>query len=224
MATMTLQEMLAKKQPAKQTTASAPAQMTLEVDGPRESAAALEAVAAVDASAAADMLMGLVESVELEAVIGGALMRLKLKGGQLSPVEVLPLLKAVDPNVKVRDDFPSKNFGKRDSKLTRAMVINLDASRNGSTFIDIICQNGDDLKVGVSKKHSDGFVKLIGDLGKVSAKNITKLAEAQESKKSATVILTEEEQFGVLYWTTDDGKAFLEGVQAAPPAAEAAHE
>jgi hypothetical protein len=117
----------------------------------------------------------------------------------------------------VRDAFPVRMGGNRETKSARAKMINVRVTDSGK-FIDIICQNGEDLSVAVSKKRADGFPQDLAALNKLSEKNLTKITHAYESKGSAVVILGEEEEFGVCYWKTVDGKAFLDSLTAEPPA------
>jgi len=186
------------------------------VDGRVAAARIVNDVAAADPVKAMELLMGIVEGVEIEAVIGGALMRLRLAAGT-DPTTVAPLLKAIDPGVKLRDDFPRGGaYGKRETQLTRCVMIELDASRD-SLFISLICNNGESRKVAVSKKSSGEFMGKLEALGKVGDKGLTQLQHAMETKKSVLVALGEEEQFGALYYEFE-GKAYLDGLQAEPPA------
>lgn len=155
-----------------------------------------------------------VEGIEVEAVIGGALMRMQLAAGT-NPAQVKGAILALDPNAKVRDDFPMRGRGPKETKLARALVINVDIKDAGK-FIDLVCQNGDDMKVSVPKKASDEWLGQLEALGKVGEKNLLKLRHAFDEKKAATVILPEDEQFGVKYFEID-GKGYLEGMQADPP-------
>lgn len=159
-----------------------------------------------------------VREISVEAVVGGVLQRITLGG--ILPQEVSTVLRAWDPNAQWRDDFPRKgNFGARETKLARALVLSVRASDSG-IFWDLVCQNGEDLSVAVSKKKSPEMLDLLAGIGKIAPKHLDKLRSAIDGKGAATVILPEAEQFGVQFWTTDDGKAFLDGVQADPPAAK----
>jgi hypothetical protein len=197
--------------------ASAPGQMDMLT--PEASAALLNEVARTAPTTAAGMLMGMIDKIELDAVIGGALMRLTLAGG-VDPTQVKPAIMAADPSAKVRDDFPRGGFGggNRETKTARCVVINVRVTDSGK-FIDLVCQNGEDLSVAVSKKKADGWLDELKALNKLSVKNLDKLQAAFDSKGAATVILSEDQQFGVGYWKTDDGKAFMENMTATPPAA-----
>jgi hypothetical protein len=145
------------------------------------------------------------------------LQRIRFAGG-VNPAEVHGMLRSLDPGVKVRDAFPSKfGGGNRETKLARALVINLRITDSGK-FIDLICQNGEDLSVSVSKKNSDGFLDQLKALGKLHDKNLGRCEKAFAEKGAAAVILSDEEQFGVQYWKTDDGKAFMEGMVPEAPA------
>ena len=153
--------------------------------------------------------------IEVEAVIGGCLMRLHIT--DMSPAQVLPYLKSIDPGCKVRDDFPAKGggaFGKRETKRARLKAITLKASANG-TFIDLVCKGEKSVSVTVSKKNADTFISTLAGIGKVTVENLDELQAAFDAKASATVMLEREEAVDVEYWTTEDGKAFMEAMHAA---------
>lgn len=157
-----------------------------------------------------------IASIEIEAIVGGALQRISFRAGT-NPGEVKAMLLSIDAGAKVRDEFPMKRFGNRDTKSARARVINARVTDSGK-FVDLICQNGEDLSVSVSKKHAETFLADIGALNKLREKSLAKLAKAFDEKSAATIILDADEQFGVKYWTTDDGKAFLDSMTAEAPA------
>lgn len=155
-----------------------------------------------------------VQRIEVDAVIGGCLMKITLGAG-MSPEGVLPYLRTLDPNCKVRDDFPSKSFGgKRETLRARLLVITLRATDNG-LFIDLVCRGEKDVSVAVSKKKAPEFRDLIAGCGKVSSEHLESIDTAIVSKGSATVVLVGDEAVDVEYWTTDDGKAFLEALHPA---------
>ena len=150
-------------------------------------------------------------------MIGGCLMRLHIN--DMSPAQVLPWIKSLDPACKVRDDFPAKGggaFGKRDTKRARLKAITLKASASG-TFIDLVCKGEKTVSVAVSKKNADGFVSALAATGRISADNLDELQAAVDAKTAATVMLEEEEAVEVEYWTTEDGKNFMEALHAASP-------
>lgn len=152
--------------------------------------------------------------IEVEAVIGGCLMRLHIN--DMSPVQVLPWLKSLDPACKVRDDFPAKGgaFGKKETKRARLKAITLKASPNG-TFIDLVCKSEKSISVTVSKKNADGFVAALTATGKIYTDNLDELQAAVDAKGNATVMLEAEEAVDVEYWTSEDGKSFMEALHAA---------
>lgn len=157
-----------------------------------------------------------VEHIEIEAVVCGALMRCRFGRGA-DPAAAVAYLKQCDANAKFREDFPSKGaFGKKDTKLCRAVGIRAEWKDQGA-FISLMCKNGDDFEVIVSKRVAPEFLGNLKGLGKVSEANIAKLDKAAAGKGSALVFLSEEEQFGVGYWSTDDGKAFLDNMTPQPP-------
>lgn len=152
--------------------------------------------------------------IEVEAVVGGCLMRLHI--ADMSPAQVLPWLKSLDPGVKVRDDFPKggAGFGKKETKRARLMVITLKASDNG-TFIDLVCKGESEVSVTVSKKRAGEFVGMLAGTQQVTDEHLDKLQGAMDSKGQATVILDSTEPVDVEYWTSDDGKAFMEALHVA---------
>ncbi len=165
-------------------------------------------------------LAELVESIEVEAVVGGCLQRIRL-GAQVNPAAVKSLILAADPGALVRDAFPVRGGGSRETKTARAKVVSARVTPNGK-FCDIICQNGDDITVAVSKKKAETFPTDLAALGRLTPHNIEKIQNAYATNGSATVILAAEEEFGVNYWVTDDGKAFMDSLSPEPPAAPAA--
>ena len=165
-----------------------------------------------------DFLPGLFDGLEIEAVVAGVLMKVRFTAG-VTPASAVESLRRADPGAKFRDDFPSKGaFGKRETKTARALVLNADV-RDSGKFISITVTSGsDDLSVSVGKKIADEWLGKVEALGKLTDRNVEKLRAAFENKKPATIVLGEAEQFGVRYWTTDDGKAFLDDMEAEPPA------
>lgn len=158
-----------------------------------------------------------IAGIEIEAIVGGALQRIKFTEGT-NPGEVKAMLVSIDPVAQVRSEFPSKSFGgKRDTKEARAIVLNVRVTDSGK-FIDLISKNGEDLSVAVSKKAADTWLENLKALNKLDPKNLAKVEKAFAEKGTATIILTEPEQFGVRYWMTEDRKAFMESMVAEPPA------
>lgn len=159
-------------------------------------------------------------AVEIECVMGGALMRVSF-GPFTNPALVPALLRKLDPAVKFKEDFPRGGFGgggKRDTKCARVLVINVDVRESGK-FVTMTAAGVDgDLTVMVGKKVVDEWPTKLEGLGRLGPEKIAKVRGAFENRKSATVILHEAEQFGATYWTTDDGRAFLEEMQFNPPA------
>lgn len=153
-----------------------------------------------------------VERIEVDAVIGGCLMKLSVSG--VEPAGVLPWLRTLDPACKVRDDFPAKAaFGKRETKRARLMVITLRASDNG-LFIDLVCKGDAEVSVAVGKKKAPEFIGMLAGTNRVSDEHLDKLQTAADGKGQATVILDSTEAVDVEYWSSDDGKAFLESLHA----------
>jgi len=162
----------------------------------------------------ADMIAG----IEIEAVVGGALQRIRFNPGT-DPTQVKMYLQALDPTAKVRDDFPSRNFGNaKNTKTARAMTIII-KSGNSGTFVDLVCVNGKDLTISVSKKRTETFPADLTALNKLSPSHLEMIQNAWRDKTPVTVSLRESEQFGVAYWTTEDGRGFfMDSLTAEPPA------
>lgn len=170
----------------------------------------------LEADGLAGDFVRLIEGIEVEAVVGGALMRIRLGAG-VNPARVKESLLALDPGAQVRDKFWSKNGGRPTDKAT-ALVVTARVSDKGA-FVEIIAQNGTDLQISVPRKKVDGFVADVARLGKLSEVNVEKLAKAFEMRGQAAVVLSDEERFGVLYYTLD-GRHFLEGLEAEAPVEE----
>ena len=79
-----------------------------------------------------------VNGVEVETVIGNALVRVRFDRGT-NPAEVLDLLHLFDPGAQVRAEFPSKSFGPRETKSAPLSTITF--SKNG---VALMCDLGDD--------------------------------------------------------------------------------
>jgi len=162
-------------------------------------------------------LGAIIAGIEIEAVVGGALQRIRFNPG-VNPADIKGFLQALDPAAKVRDDFPSRNFGNgKNTKTARAMMLTLRITPSGK-FCDLACRNGDDIMVSVPRKLSDGFPDSLATLNRLTPGNLDKVRKAYKDQSTAVVILSDPEQFGVNYWTSDDGKSFLESLTAEPPA------
>jgi len=157
---------------------------------------------------------GRCEGLEVEAVVGGCLQRIKLVG--VSPEKTLEFLKGLDPGVKVRDDFPKMGgkFGARETKSAVAMVMT--AKKKGDyKSLDITCQGADGgVTVSVSKKGMDEIVQKLSGLKCLhESAGLDDIAAALTGADGqATCILKEGERFAVQYTTADNGAHYLEGV------------
>lgn len=190
-----------------------------EQKGPAGMPALPVAPARTDTDGVDDVLKS-IAGIEVEAIVGGALQRITFRP-ETDPYCVAGMLRILDPNMQVRTEWPRKGGGPRDTKTARAIVINVRVNDNGK-FIDIVGQNGDDISISVSKKSADTFLDSLKSLGKLKDGHLAKVEKAFTSKASATVILDAEEQFGVSYWTTDDGRAFMEAMTPDAPAVQGA--
>lgn len=160
-----------------------------------------------------------VERIEVEAVVGGVLQKITVTG--VSPEKTGDFLRGLDPACKVRDAFPMKAMGgNRETKSAAVAVIVLDVRESGKFWSFIATRpDGEEVNVKVGKAKSDAVLEQLRALGRLSDGHFAKLEGAIDTKKSATVILEDASRFGVKYWTGDDGSAFADGFDAAPPAA-----
>jgi hypothetical protein len=159
-----------------------------------------------------------ISNIEIEAIVSGALMRVAFIAGT-NPAIVPGLLRELDPSVQFRDSFPSRGSAARATLQARALVVTVEG-RGDSIFIRITGTNkdGEDLTIAVPKKKAADWLLAAEALHKLSDRTVKKLQAAVEGKKSATAILMEPEQFGVAYWKSDDGTAYMENMTAEPPA------
>lgn len=160
-------------------------------------------------------LISLIAGIEIEAIVGGALMRIHLVAGT-NPANAANVLRGLDPTCVFRDSFPVRGGGAgRPTLAARALVITID-SRGDSVFIKITAHadDGDDISCNVPKKKTADFVPSLEALGKLSEKSLTKLKTGIDTKKSITVILSETETFTVRYWKSDDQSFYLDSVEA----------
>lgn len=171
-------------------------------------------------TAAAVHMSVTVERVEVECVIGGALQRVVLRN--VAPHKTLEYLRGLDPGVKVREDFPSKGFGggNRETKMGRILTIQVRATDSGLFWSLVVSGPDGDVTVEVSKKQAGGFLDAVKALNKLDDANVAKLSDAIGAKKQAVVVVAVE--MGVKYWSTDDGKHFVDSVVAEVPATEVA--
>jgi len=159
-----------------------------------------------------------ITKIELETVIGGALQRITFGPGT-DPTSILPGLKALDPTAQVRTEFYSGKGGKRDNKTATLKAMNIRVTDTGA-FIDISAYDPEGTKIAivVSKKKAPTFLADLTALGKLSDETLAEIQALYDNKKGDIIILDKAERIGVAYWTTDDGKNFLESFSPEPPA------
>jgi len=180
--------------------------------GPQGARDASSSVVVKDRSSAR-ITLEQIQGIEVEAVVGGVLQRIRFAPG-VNPADVGAMLRGLDPGVKLRDDFPrGRAGGPRATLEATVVVINVRVADSG-TFVDLVCQaDGDDLSVAVPRKAVQEFLETVKGLGRLSAEHAEKLtAFSADAKGSMTIVITEEERFTVAYWRTDDGRAFLDRV------------
>jgi hypothetical protein len=160
-----------------------------------------------------------IAGIEIEVIVGGALMRVTFTEGT-NPATVPQLLRELDPGAQFREAFYSRGAGAARTTLqARALVITVEG-RGDMVFVKITATNadGEDLTISVPKKKSTDWLPAVEALGKLSERALGKLKVALETRKAATAILGEAEQFGVAYWKADDGAAYMDSMTAEPPA------
>lgn len=99
-----------------------------------------------------------IAGIEIEAVIGGALMRVTFVAGT-NPAQVPALIREIDPAVQFRDSFPTRGGGgARATQGAKVLVITVEG-RGDSIFIKLTAttKDGDDTSISVSKKRSGDF-------------------------------------------------------------------
>ncbi len=131
-----------------------------------------------------------VSSVEVESVIGNALVRVRFDRGT-NPAEVLDLLHLFDPGAQVRAEFPSKSFGPRETKS--APLNQIAFTKNGATISFGVDE--DDLDTLQIWKNNDDKSKcrltaLIGKLKTCATINEKKLAIIEKSEEGKSVALS----------------------------------
>jgi len=151
------------------------------------------------------------EKITVEAVVHGALMRMDFAG--VEPLEALEAIRAHDPNAKFREDFPRGGRGsERQTKSATALCIN-GRRTDAGTFIELGSRgDGDDFTVAVSRKGVDVFLEDVRRLGKLTSEHQGKLNGLAEKSGSTFIPLGEAEQFQVCYWTSDDGRRYLDRI------------
>lgn len=160
------------------------------------------------------------DSISLDAVVGGALMQLRFSG-QTPPTAIKPWILSLDPAAKIRDDFPAKNFGQsRDLKTARALVVTL-KKYNDNLSLDFLCQTpeGDNLTASPYRNAAAKIVQALAALPNLTPANKAKIEQIQAATGNPTLplVLTPEEQFGVKYWTKD-GSHIAEEITPEAPA------
>lgn len=155
-----------------------------------------------------------ISTIEVDAVMGGVLMRLTL--ACVSPMGVASFLREIDPQVQFRDSFPVRGGGKRDTKEGIALFLQGDIKDTGA-FWKLVCQSGDEtVTVDVSKRRSGTFVEDVIGLGCLGDGSVERLRKVTQSKGAMTLPLSAAEQFTVRYWVSDDGsgRAYMEAMEA----------
>lgn len=160
----------------------------------------------------------MIAGIEIEAIIGGALMRISFIAGT-NPAIVPQLLRELDSGAQFRDAFPMRGGGAVRATLKALALFIMIEARGDRTFVKITGTNtdGEDLTINVPSKKAAEWLPAVEALGKLGTKTLAKLRAATESKRAETAVLLDTEKFGVNYWRTDDGTAYLDSMTAEPP-------
>jgi hypothetical protein len=170
----------------------------------------------------ASTLAGMVSGIDLEAILDGVRMALHFGPGT-DPMAIKQALHQADPNVQTHSQFWSKGGGAKDTKQATCIQISLRVTTSGP-FVDLtsLGTDGEAYAVRVSKKKAETFSADLRAVGRLAELNIAKVEQAIDAKAGVPVlvILTPAEQFGVTFWSTDDGSHFLDAMTPEPPAPE----
>lgn len=143
-----------------------------------------------------------ISGIDVEAVCKGCLMRIHF-GRDTDPSTVLDTLKAFDPSIKVRDEFPMKR-GNRETKTAKVQCIT--ASLNGTyPRVEILCKIEDKAsKVTVWKDRIDAFFSGIACLKGLSDAHKVELASTKAEKGNCVTLLESDEGFQITCTGSDD--------------------
>lgn len=169
-----------------------------------------------------------IESIKVECVVGGVLQSITFKAGT-NPAFIGETLKLLDPNCKVRDDFPARGSwggGNRETKTARVLSISARNTASGK-FIELGCitiEDGKekDVAIAVGKDDSEGFlaaVIAVGTLNETQAEELTKALTSANGKANIN-LRKAENQFGAEYYTAKNGSAYLAKMKAEAPEIE----
>lgn len=159
-----------------------------------------------------------IESVSVTAVIKGALMTVAFGPGT-NPAAVPDLLRALDPGVKLQDDFPrNKAFGPRESKPATIMMIqlNVQPDKPRVKLVSASVDGGEEVTISAFGDKAKSFPEDLAALGVVSPAIIERVRAAYQAADGSdkSIVLPEAEQFVAMYSPSKDGKLlFLEGFQ-----------
>ncbi len=162
------------------------------------------------------------ESISLDAVIGGALMQLRFSGNT-NPATLKNYLLSLDPHAQVRSEFPSKSFGApRETKTARVLVVTL-KKYNGALTIEFLCQTpeGDSITAAPFRNNAEKLTQTVAALPRLTPANKAKIDQiltATTGNPTVPLILQPDEQFGVKHWEKD-GNHIAEEITPDPPTA-----
>jgi hypothetical protein len=142
-----------------------------------------------------------VSEIEVEAVVGGCLMRLRLAG--LGPLEVLAWLKGMDPNAAVRTEIPSKSFGNRETLSAVVKAVQIDIFGSGEVKSRLISVDGEIIAVG--SKQQGEFPGMFRGLSCLSEATLAAFDAAILGKKCRILDIPEGERFTVKFFGGDKG-------------------
>jgi len=168
-----------------------------------------------------------IQQIKVEAVVGGVLQSIEFKTGT-NPASVGDMLRMLDANVKVRDDFPAKAAwgGARDVKTARVLSISARKTSSGRFIelgaITLVDGKEKDVAISVGKDDADGFLGAITALNKLSETQLEELTKAlsTDNGKASINLRKVENQFGANYYLSKSGGAYLDKATAEAPEIE----
>ncbi|MFP4192938.1 MAG: hypothetical protein ACLFU6_12805 [Candidatus Hydrogenedentota bacterium] len=154
-----------------------------------------------------------IERIEVECVVNGCLQRIRFAAGT-NPADVGPMIRTLDPGAVLRDSFPTRGGGGRQTKEAKVLVITMRAADAG-LFIDLTAETQEDaVSISVPRKQAATFIDTLRSLNALKEKSLEKLQHAVDSKSSATVVLGADEVLTARYWISDDSRCFLDSLVA----------
>lgn len=147
--------------------------------------------------------------IRVEAVVSGVLMSLTFDGRKTAPPAIQGILRQWDPEVKVRDSFPSKNWGGQ-TKTGPVTEITIQNKGHGVAFLEFGLEDG--TMIGSRPEQTEEFLKQITGLNVLSPETYGWLEGAlKEAGPKRKRVLSLPEQFLMEYSVSDSGYARIQG-------------